>query len=67
MPTRMSFRLNLVRQNVRRIDHSNNWNASFFKEAHHITEKFRIIVSKHLGKCNSFECLLIIMYRKIMF
>ena len=67
MPTRMSFRLNLVRQNVRRIDHSNNWNASFFKEAHHITEKFRIIVSKCLGKCNSFECLLIIMYIKIMF
>ena len=30
------FRLNLVRQNTRIIDQSNNWNVSMFKEAYHI-------------------------------
>ena len=48
------FRLNLVRQNTRRIDESNNWNVLLFKEAYHIKEKCPC-VSKRLGKCKSFE------------
>ena len=48
------FRLNLVRQNTRIIDESNNWNVLLFKEAYHIKEKCPC-VSKRLGKCKSFE------------
>ena len=33
------FRLNLVRQNTRIIDQSNNWNVLLFKDAYHIKEK----------------------------
>ena len=33
------FRLNLVRQNTRIIDQSNNWNVLLFKEAYHIKNK----------------------------
>ena len=37
------FRLNLVRQNTRIIDESNNWNVLLFKEAYHIKGKFPIL------------------------
>ena len=37
------FRLNLVRQNTRKIDQSCNWNALLFKEAYHIKEKYPIL------------------------
>ena len=37
------FRLNLVRQNTRRIDESNNQNVLLFKEAYHIKEKCPIL------------------------
>ena len=37
------FRLNLVRQNTRIIDESNNWNVLLFKEAYHIKEKCPIL------------------------
>ena len=38
-----NFRLNLVRQNTRIIDESNNWNVLLFKEAYHIKEKCPIL------------------------
>ena len=37
------FRLNIVRQNTRIIDESNNWNVLLFKEAYHIKEKCSIL------------------------
>ena len=37
------FRLNLVRQNTRIIDESNNWNVLLFKEGYHIKEKCPIL------------------------
>ena len=37
------FRLNLVRQNTRIIDESNNWNVLLFTEAYHINEKCPIL------------------------
>ena len=37
------FRLNLVLQNARIIDESNNWNVLLFKEAYHIKEKCPIL------------------------
>ena len=37
------FRLNLVRQNTRIIDQSNNWNVLLFNEAYHIKEKYLIL------------------------
>ena len=37
------FRLNLVCQNTRIIDESNNWNVLLFKEAYHIKEKCPIL------------------------
>ena len=37
------LRLNLVRQNTRIIDQSNNWNVLLFKEAYHIKEKCPIL------------------------
>ena len=40
---RHEFRLNLVRQNTRIIDKSNNWKVLFFKEAYHIREKCPIL------------------------
>ena len=38
-----NFRLNLVRQNTRIIDESNNWNVLLFTEAYHINEKCPIL------------------------
>ena len=40
---RHEFWLNLVRQNTRIIDESNNWNVLLFKEAYHIKEKCPIL------------------------
>ena len=37
------FRLNLVRQNTRIIDQSNNWNVLLLNEAYHIKEKCPIL------------------------
>ena len=37
------FRLNLVCQNTRKIDESNNWKVLSFKEAYHIKEKCPIL------------------------
>ena len=37
------LRLNLVRQNTRIIDESNNWNVLLFKEAYHIKGKCPIL------------------------
>ena len=63
------FRLNLVRQNTRIIDQSNNLNLLLFKEAYHIKEESPILnnVLKFLEKCDPFESLLTIMYMQIMF
>ena len=65
----LEFRLNLARQNTRIIDESNNWNFLLFKEAYHFKKsaQFLIMVSRRLGKCNSFECNLALIYIQIMF
>ena len=63
------FRLNLVRQNTRIIDQSNNLNLLLFKEGYHIKEESPILnnVLKFLEKCDPFGRLLTIMYMQIMF
>ena len=52
------FRLNLVLQNTRMIDQSNNWNVLLFKEAYRINEKCPILDNgvKASRKIICFEC-----------